>query len=152
VSQVPDSEWNNILGGKAVNFDIIFSGMYSTITDNRAIKNIGDLELHFGATKPAKTVETDGDWVIAWRITFKAVQFIFPHCAIELKEYNDYITSYFASIHPSAHSKVLNLDRAIRKNVKSVNNVFLNEFSKFCYLETRNLHGHGADKSKAVPL
>jgi hypothetical protein len=151
VPEFPDSEWNNVLAGKAVNLDVVFSGMYSTVTDNRAIENIGDLELHFGASKPAKTVETHGDWVIAWRIAFRATQFIFPHRANELEEYNDYITSYFASIHPSAHSKVLNLDRAIRRHVGSVNNVSLNEFAKFRYLETRHLHGHGAGESSAPP-
>ena len=119
-----------------VNLDVVFSGMYSTIMDNRAIENIGDLELHFGATKPAKTMETHRDWVIAWRITFKATCFVFPHHATELEDYKDYITSYFASIHPSTHSKVLNLNRAIRKHIGSVNNVSLNEFSKFHYLET----------------
>ena len=149
VPEFPDSEWNNVLAGKAVNIDVVFSGMYSTITDNRAIENIGDLELHFGAAKPAKTVETHGDWVVAWRIVFKATRFIFPHRETELEEYNDYITSYFALIHPSAHAKVLNLDRAIRKHVGSVNNVSLNEFSKFRYLETRHLQGHGAGESGA---
>jgi hypothetical protein len=137
VPEFPNSEWNNVLAGKAVNIDIVFSGMYSTVTENRAIKNIGDLELHFGAAKPAKTVETHGDWVIAWRSVFKATKFIFPHREAELDEYNDYITSYFASIHPSAHPRVLNLDRAIRKQVGSINNVSLNDFGKFRYLETR---------------
>jgi hypothetical protein len=61
--------------------------------DNRAIENIDDLELHFGATKPVKTVETHRDWVIAWRIAFKVTHFIFPHHAAELKDYKDYITS-----------------------------------------------------------
>jgi hypothetical protein len=74
VPEFPDSEWNNVLAGKAVNIDAVFSGMYSTITDNRAIENIGDLELHFGATKPAKTVGTHGDWVVAWRIILKATR------------------------------------------------------------------------------
>ena len=149
VPEFPDSEWNNVLAGKAVNIDIVFTGMYSTITDNRAIENIGDLKLHFGATKPAKTVETHGDWVVAWRIIFRAMRFIFPHREAELEEYNDYITSYFASMHPSAHSKVLNLDRAIRKHVGSVNSISLNKFSKFRYLKTRHLQGHGAGESSA---
>jgi len=64
---------NNILVGKVANLDVVFSGMYSTIMDNRAIENIGDLKLHFGATKPPKTMQTHGDWVIAWRITFKVM-------------------------------------------------------------------------------
>jgi hypothetical protein len=144
VPEFLDSEWSNVLAGKAVNLDAVFSGMYSTVTDNRAIENIGDLELHFGAAKPAKTVETHGDWVIAWRIVFKATRFVFPHRETELGEYNDYITLYFASIHLTSHSKVLNLDKAIRKQVGSVNNVSLNEFNKFRYLETRHLQGHGS--------
>ena len=40
-----------------------------------------------------------------------------------------------------------NLNKAIRKHVRSVNNVLLNEFGKFHYLETQHLHGHGAGKS-----
>jgi hypothetical protein len=31
VPEFPNSEWNNILAGKAINLDVIFSGMYSTI-------------------------------------------------------------------------------------------------------------------------
>jgi hypothetical protein len=151
VPEFPDSEWNNVLAGKAVNLDITFSGMYSTDSDNRAVENIGDLELHFGASKPAKTVETHGDWVIAWRIAFRATRFIFPHRETELDDYNDYITSYFASIHPSAHWKVLNLDKAIRNLVGAVNDVSLNEFAKFRYLETRYLHGHGTGESSTLP-
>src|SRR6202040_2247688 len=65
----------------------------------------------------------------------------------ELKEYTEYVSSYFASVHPSAHWKVFNLDKAIRKRVGSVNNGSLNEFSKFWNLKTRYLNGHGAGKS-----
>jgi len=150
VPEFPDSEWNNVLAGKAVNLDIVFLGMYSTVTDNRAIENIGNLKLYFRAAKPAKAVETHGDWVIAWRTVYKAMRFIFPHRKSELNEYNNYIMSYFASIHPSTHTKVLNLDKAIRKYVGSINNVSLNKFSKFCYRETRHLQGHGTGES-SVP-
>ena len=64
VPEFPDSEWNNVLSGRAVNLDTVFSGMFSTITDNRAVENIGELELHFGASKPSKAVKTHGDWVV----------------------------------------------------------------------------------------
>ena len=69
VPKFPDMEWNNILAGKTVNLNVVFTGMYSTDTDSRTIENLGELELHFGAAKPAKSVKTHGDWVIAWRIT-----------------------------------------------------------------------------------
>ena len=135
-------EWNNILAGKSVNLDVVFTRMYSTVTDTWTIKNLGELELHFGEAKPAKSVETHGNWVIAWRIAFRAIKFIFPHRKRELEEYTEYISSYFASLHSSAHWKVFELDKAIRKHAGSVNDVSLNEFNKFRYLETHYLHGH----------
>ena len=151
IPEFPNMEWNNVLAGKSVNLDVIFSGMYSTSTNNRTIENIGDLELHFGADKPAKSVETHGDWVIAWRIAYWATKFIFPHHEKELEEYTKYISSYFASLYPSAHWKVFELDKAIRKQVRSINDVSLNEFSKFQYFKTRYLHGHGTGKTSTKP-
>ena len=79
------------------------------------------------------------------------MHFIFPHCEGELDEYNDYITSYFALIYPSAHAKMLNLDKGIRKYVGSVNYVSLNEYNKFHYLKTRHLQGHSIGESSALP-
>jgi hypothetical protein len=108
VPEFPDMELNNILEGKAVNLDVIFSGMYSTASDNKAIDNLGDLKLCFRVAKPAKSVETHGDWVITWRITLTATKFIFPHRARELKEYSNYISSYFASVQLAGHSKIFN--------------------------------------------
>ena len=34
VPEFPDMEWNNILAGKSVNLDAVFTGMYSTTTDS----------------------------------------------------------------------------------------------------------------------
>jgi hypothetical protein len=131
VPEFPDMEWNNVLAGKAINLNVVFTGMYSTATDNRTTENLSKLELHFGAAKPAKSVKTHRDWVIVWTIVLRATKFIFPHRERELKEYTEYILSYFASVQLSAHWKVFNLDKAIRKCVGSVNDVSLNEFSKF---------------------
>ena len=131
VPEFPDMEWNNILAGKSVNLDAVFTRMYSTATDSRTIENLRELELHFGADKPAKSVETHGDWVIAWRIAFRATKFIFPHREKDLEEYTEYISSHFASLHSTAHWKVFELDKAIRKCVGSVNDVSLNKFNKF---------------------
>src|SRR6267154_6094008 len=119
--------------------------------DSKTIENLEDLELHFRVAKLAKSVETHRDWIIAWRTAVTATKFVFPHRVRELEEYSDYISLYFASVQPAGHSKIFNLDKAIRKCVGSVNDVSLNEFGKFCYLETRYLHGHGAGESSASP-
>jgi hypothetical protein len=68
-------------------------------TDSRTVENLGELELHFGATKPLKSIETHGDWIITWRITFQVTKFIFLHREKELEEYTEYTSSSFTSLH-----------------------------------------------------
>ena len=114
VPEFPDMEWNNVLTGKSVNLDAIFTRMSSTATNSKTIENLSELKLQFGANKLTKSVKTHGDWVIAWRITFRATKFIFPHHEKELKEYTKYISSYFAFLHSSTHWKVFELDKATK--------------------------------------
>lgn len=67
-------------------------------------------------------------------------------------------TGYFAAIHNNFHSKILELDKSIRKYVGSVRDTELSDFNKFRYLEARHLHfgGVGSEtntrpKEKAPP-
>ena len=113
VPDFPDAEWNNILSGKSVNLDSVFSRSLSTATNNRTVETLGEFKLLFGATKPSKTVETHGDWVTAWGPTSRATRFAFPHRERELDAYRDYITGYFAATHPKFHWKILELDKSI---------------------------------------
>ena len=85
VPEFPDSKWNNVLSGKAINLDAVFSGTLSTVTDNKTIETFGEFELLFGAAKPSKTVETHGDWVTAWGAASRAIKFAFPHRGEELQ-------------------------------------------------------------------
>src|SRR5882762_5346423 len=92
VPEFPNMEWNSILAGKSVNLDVIFTRVYSTTTESRTIEGIDKLELYFGVMKLAKSIEIHGDWVITWRITFRATKFIFLHWEKELKDYTEYIS------------------------------------------------------------
>ena len=121
------------------------------LTASRTIENLREIKLHFRADKPAKSVETHRDWVIAWGIAFWATKFIFPYWEKELKEYTKYVSSYFTSLHSSAHWKVFKLDKAIHKWGGSINDISFNEFSKFRYLETCYLHRHSTGESGAKP-
>jgi hypothetical protein len=151
VPEFPDSEWTNVLSGKAINLDVVFSGTLSTATDNKTVKTFGEFELLFGAAKPSKTVETHGDWITAWGAASRAIKFAFPHRAEELEAYREYVTQYFAALQPKAHPAVFNLDRAIRKYVGSVRNCELHYFGQFRHLETRFLHSCGVSASGATP-
>ena len=151
VPEFPDSEWTNVLSGKAINLDVVFSGTLSTVTDNKTVETLGEFELLFGAAKPSKTVETHGDWVTAWGAASRAIKFAFPHRADELEAYREYITQYFAALHPKAHPAVFNLDRAIRKYVGSVRNCELHHVGQFRHFETRFLHSCGVGAGGTAP-
>ena len=46
--EFPDSEWTNILAGRAVNLDAVLSGYYSTSNNDEQVESIGDVEIKFG--------------------------------------------------------------------------------------------------------
>ena len=75
----PSSEWKHVLSGMAVNLDVVFSGLFSTIAEDRATASIGDFDLSIGESKPSKLDQSHGDWTIAWHATFTAILCAFPH-------------------------------------------------------------------------
>jgi hypothetical protein len=52
----PKSEWKHILSGTVVNLDVIFSGLFSTLTDDKITTSIRDFNLSVGSRKPSKSV------------------------------------------------------------------------------------------------
>ena len=67
-----------MLVGSAVNLDAVFSGSFSTIADDKTSASVEGFELTFGGSKPSKTVQTHGDWVIAWNATSIATCHVYP--------------------------------------------------------------------------
>ena len=57
-----DSEWKNIIAGRAVNHDAVLSGQISTTHDEPKVENFGDLEIIFGAVEPTKLVKNGGQY------------------------------------------------------------------------------------------
>ena len=101
----PDSEWLNLIQGKPINLDNIFSGYYSTSTDNQCTKTFGELvKLKFGTNDISKPIITHGDWTIAFDITRDAYLIAFAHRAEELKIYQQYILQQFTTKQESKHS------------------------------------------------
>jgi hypothetical protein len=140
---VPVSEWKHVLSGTAVNLDVVFSGLFSTLTEDKATASIGDFDLSVGGSKPSKFVQTHGDWTIAWNATYAAIVCAFPHRAMELRVYSEYILQFFGAL-PHSHSKVVNLDKAIRRYVGEVKHIELADVGRFRHLEARYLQDDGA--------
>jgi hypothetical protein len=143
----PDSEWLNLIQGKVINLDNVFSGFYSTSTDNQRTESVGEVEFKFGTKDASKPVTTHGDWTIAFDLTRDAYLFAFAHRAEELKLYQRYILQQFATKRESEHPRVIALDKAIRKRVSERRDLLLSDLDQFNDLQTMHLDHYGAAES-----
>jgi hypothetical protein len=141
--EFPDSEWKNVIAGRAVNLDAVLSGQFSTSNNDVKIEKMGDIEITFGAVEPTKTVSNGGDWTIAWNKTVRATSFAFPHRLRELTEYGEYITSLFAATNQSFHSRIIAFDKAVRRRIGSVRNIELSDHHKFADLKLAHIDSIG---------
>ncbi|KAJ7254480.1 hypothetical protein C8J57DRAFT_1518615 [Mycena rebaudengoi] len=135
--EFPDSEWTNLVNGRAVNLDAVLSGLFSTITDDERSESIGSgLEIRFGAVAPAKIVNDAGTWTIAFDRMCAATLFVFAHRAKELASYREYIVGLFAATSPLFHDRIISFDKAVRKRVTQRRDVELTDFNKFIDIKT----------------
>jgi hypothetical protein len=141
--EFPDSEWKNVISGRAINLDAVLSGQLSVIQDETKVEKFGDFEISFGAVEPTKVVKNGGDWTIAWNRAVRATAFAFPHRVHELTCYGEYIVSLFAVTHPSVHSRVIAFDKAVRKRVGSVRNLELSDYERFADLKIAHMDSIG---------
>ena len=129
---------------KIINLDSIFSGFYSTSTDNQHTKNIREVEFKFGTKDSSKPVTTHRDWTIAFDLTHNTYLFAFAHRAEKLKLYQRHILQQFATKQESEHLRVIALDKAIKKQVSEWRNLLLSDFEQFSDLQSMHLNHFGA--------
>jgi hypothetical protein len=141
--EFPDSEWKNVISGRAVSLDAVLSGQLSTTNDDLKVQKFGDLKISFGAVEPTKLVKNGGDWSIVWNRTVRAIIFAFPHRLRELTSYGEYIINLFSVTHSSVHSRVIAFDKAVRKRAGSVRNLELSDFEKFADLKIAHMDSIG---------
>jgi hypothetical protein len=143
----PESEWTNILAGKCVNLDVVFSGTFATHSEQSVVEQLGELEIRCRGAKPTKTVQTSGDWVSAWTRMARATAFVFLHRANELAAYTDYILGKFSAFRPSFHAHIIEMDKAIHCLVGESNNLDLSDFNAFANIESSFLQPDGTSFS-----
>lgn len=135
--EFPDSEWTNLINGRAVNLDAVLSGFFSTTTNDERSESLGGgIELRFGTLAPTKTVSDAGTWTIAFGRLCAATLFIFPHRAKELTEYREYLIALFAATSPIFHDRIISFDKAARKRITQRRDIELTDFSKFMDIKT----------------
>lgn len=150
---LPDSEWSAIITGRSINLDILLSGLYSTGAEEK-LEKIGEIEFKFGSHTPTRCVKTHGEWTIAWAKAVRGILFAFPHRAGELAVYGEYITRLFTAVVPSAHSRVIEFDKAVRKRVGEQRNLLLSDFGEFgdlrtCYIDSFGVSASNHGETKA---
>lgn len=127
----PPSEWENLLRGKPLNLDVIFSSLFHVLPVKENRGRIGDNEISLGYTEPSRKVQNVGDWTVAWNIAARATEFLFRHRREELQSYGEYIQGEFSARRPEAHFRVLRLDQSIRNEVGGGTSVLLTDFDRF---------------------
>nr|VWO96574.1 N/A [Ganoderma boninense] len=148
--EFPDVEWGNVLRGKVVDLDHVFSGQYLFGKDEKHTEKFGPLELSYRTIMPSKTIKSVGDWVIAWQRTTVAVLYAFPHRKLELERYYKHIFSLFGAIHPDYHHRVLDYDRAARKKAAAMHTILLMDIHEFAFLRTLYIESIGASITSPV--
>ncbi|KAI0829215.1 hypothetical protein BC628DRAFT_1315194, partial [Trametes gibbosa] len=143
--EFPESEWTNVLAGRAIDLDHVFMGRYTATADEKVTEHIGGLEVLFRAPVAAKKVGSFGDWVYAWKHASLATMFAFPHQQEELDAYGEFIIGLFGALVPVIHERVLDFDRAVCKRVGSAKHFSLTDFANFANLKIQYIDSCGAN-------
>nr|VWP00840.1 Argininosuccinate lyase (ASAL) (EC (Arginosuccinase) [Ganoderma boninense] len=149
--EFPDAEWGNVLRGKPVDLNHVFSGQYTLGQDEKHVEKLGPVELSYRAVTPAKVVKSAGDWVIAWQRATAAIVYAFPHRKQELEDYHNHIFGFFGAIHPDYHHRILDYDRAVRKRVGAMRTLLLSDTHEFANLRTLHIDSIGASAATGYP-
>ena len=105
---------------------------------------LGELyQLSIRVPKQSKAITSHGDWVIVFGKTIQAISYTLPGRNSEYVAYQAYMLGLFASITPSFHSRVIDLDKAIRLRTANQKHLRLSDFARFDNLRTIYLTSFG---------
>lgn len=113
----PDTEWTNILRGKAVNLHHVLGGMFLVQPVQENVASVGGIEIRVPAPEAPKRIETGIQWQAAWTTAVEATTFVFPHRRAELDKYGRSILAQFARKSSNAHARIILFDEAVREAV-----------------------------------
>ena len=144
----PPDQWLNIVKGYAVDLAKVLEAHYSSDVDTKQSQDLGDLfQISIQVPKQSKAIKIHGDWDIAFEKTIQAIFYALPGRNSEYVAYQVYISALFASITPSFHSRVIDLDKAIRLQATNQKHLCLSEFARFDNLRTIYLTSFGVGSS-----
>src|SRR5437879_2064922 len=87
-----------------------------------------------GVSDAKRRVGTAAGWSAAWHFATRAIGFVFPHRAEELRSYGDYIEGEFAAKVTHSHPKIILFDIAVRNIVQGGQSILLTDQHQFLRL------------------
>jgi hypothetical protein len=147
----PYSEWGNIINGRAVNLDQVFSAFYSTSNDNRHVTQLGNLEITSDtASTPAKVIKKDSEWRNSWEKAEDAYNYLMPHRGGELKKYGRHISKIFFATSEIFHYQVIQYDKAVRAFAASRRDILLGDYEEFTDIRMHHIDNLGSGHSQTA--
>jgi len=129
----PDSQWNDVLLDRYVDFDKILTSYYALESEYKDTQTFGNLDISLntsGSSKSSKEIRVYGEWTIAYTRYTRAIIFVYPHRVRELDDYQEYMAGQFGAYPDFADQyKIINLDKAIRIRVGQANDLLLTDYS-----------------------
>jgi hypothetical protein len=148
--QFPDSEWNNLVTGRAVNLDHVLSGLFTIADTPKRTEQVGDIEISFASPSAAKAVKTHGEWLTAWTPMVTATVFAFPHRETELNKYGQHISQLFAALPVDQHDRVIAYDKAARIRIAQRRDLMLTDYHEFGDIYTHWVHVGGTRSGQGI--
>ena len=145
---IPDSQWERIFKGQALDLDHFLSSLHRTSIDEEGETRIGNAKISFGVSDAKRRVSTYGEWVSAWNLASSAVAFAFPHRTEELRVYGEFIGGEFGAKLPQSHPRVIMFDIAIRNHVQGGQSFLLNDHQQLLRFHSAILMPDGVEPSK----
>lgn len=143
VPSLPDSLWNDVIKNDYVELDKIFASIHSIKSEPKQILKFGELELEAAVPRIERHITQHGEWTVAWGRYEKAVVYLYPHRLSELREYFEYVTGLFTSVDRGREWRVINYDKAVRREVGESNAFLLTDFGRFNRHFSKFLVGSG---------
>jgi hypothetical protein len=142
----PETLWTAILKHGYIDFDKLNGAHFYAVNEEEGeMADIGsNLTIGVKSKNATKPVTTSTDWLYCYGTYEKAVLWAFPHRKDELRKYYDKFHQLFRSYSPSAHIRLINLDRAIRNEVASSATLKLTDETLFSRLREQYLSVDGA--------
>jgi hypothetical protein len=128
---IPSPQWERIFRGEPVELDHFLSSLHRTSINEEGETRIGNAKITLGVSDAKRRVSTASEWSAAWHSAARAIAFVFPHRAEELRAYGDYIEGEFAAKFNTSHPKVILFDIAVRNLVQGGQSILLTDQQHF---------------------